>query len=268
MGKQTAKTTERSLLLINTIQNLGGATLNELGSELEMARSTIHVHLQTLVQNGYIVKEGETYHIGLRFLNHGEYARSRKTAYTLAKNTVNHLSEQTDEEVEFVVKNNSRGILVHESFHPDSQFQSKEGHHSDASTAGIYYHLHSVATGKAILAELSLESVEEVIDEWELPEQTDQTITDREEFLDELEQIRNRGVAFADEEYIDGLREVGRRIKNPDGSVLGAIAIIGPKYRFTNERFTEELPELLIEYVDELEAEIEKAYFDEYLPDS
>lgn len=265
MGKQTAKTTERSLSVINTIQNLGGATLRELETELEMARSTIHVHLQTLVEKGYIVREGEVYHIGLRFLNHGEYARARKKAYRLAKKTVAEIADQTNEEVEFVVKNNGRGILVHESFHPDSQFPSKESQISSAPTsAGIYYHLHSVATGKAILAELPHDQVEEIIDRWGLQRETDETITDKDEFYHELEEVRKQGVAYADEEYIDGLREVGRRVKNPDGSILGAIAIIGPRYRFANDRFTNRLPEILIENIDDLEDKIEQSYMDEH----
>ncbi|WP_114579655.1 IclR family transcriptional regulator [Saliphagus sp. LR7] len=265
MTKQTAKTTERSLDVIDTIQTLGGATLDELTAELEIARSTVHLHLKTLLEEGYLTKEGTVYHIGLRFLNHGEYARSRKKAYTLAKQTVTDLSDRTDEEVEFVVENDNRGILVHESFHPDSHFPTKERHISTTpSSAGIYYYLHSVATGKAILAEFPDERVEVVLDDWGLPKQTAHTITDQNEFFQELEVIRDRGVAFADEEYVDGLREVGRRVTGPDGSVLGAIAIIGPKYRFTNKRYTSELPEILREYVNDLETEISDSYLDDY----
>ncbi|MFP8951939.1 IclR family transcriptional regulator [Natrialbaceae archaeon A-arb3/5] len=265
MSNETARTTERSLDVINTIQKLGGATLEELTDELAISRSTIHLHLRTLLETGYLTKDGAVYHIGLRFLNHGEYARSRKNAYTLAKQTVTDLSNQIDEEVEFVVENDNRGILVHESFHPDSHFPSKERYTSTApSSAGIYYYLHSVATGKAILAELPTERVESVLDDWGLPRQTAHTITDRDAFFQELEQIRERGVAFADEEYVDGLREVGRCVTAPDGTVLGAIAIIGPKYRFMDERYSTELPAILTEYVDDLETEITDTYLDDY----
>ncbi len=96
-----------------------------------------------------------------------------------------------------------------------------------------------------------------------LPRQTTQTITDRNALLEELEQVRERGVAFADE-YVDGLREVGRCVRGPDGRVLGAVAIIGPKYRFTDDRYTTELPAILAEYVDDLEATIEDSYLEEF----
>ncbi|MEY7851127.1 IclR family transcriptional regulator [Natrarchaeobius sp. A-rgal3] len=265
MTRLTAKTTKRSLDVIDTIQTLDGATLEELTGELEISRSTIHLHLRTLLEEGYLTKEGAVYHVGLRFLNHGEYARSRKTAYTLAKQTVTELSDEIDEEVEFVVENDNRGILVYESFHPDSHFPSKERHISTAqSSAGIYYYLHCVATGKAILASLPDDRVEAILDDWGLPRQTAQTITDRDDLLRELEQVRERGVAFADEEYVDGLREVGRCVRGPGGRVLGAIAIIGPKYRFTDDRYTTELPAILAESVDDLEEEIQDSYLEEF----
>lgn len=261
MEGQVAKTTVRSLSMVDTIQRLDGATLTELTSELEMARSTVHVHLRTLLERGYLTKEGEIYHVGLRFLNHGEYARSRKRAYTLAEETVSDLSDEIDEEVEFVVENDGRGILVHESFHPDSQFNSKSPRTSPSRiTTGTYYHLHRVATGKAILAEYPDTYVEEIVDRWGLQKQTVNSITDRATLFETLERIRERGVAFADEEYMDGLREVGRRIKNPDGSVLGAIAVIGPTYRFQNERFTDVIPAILEEHVSSLESRIENSY--------
>lgn len=265
MGDQTAKTTVRSLSIVDTIQRLDGTTLDELTTELAMARSTVHVHLRTLIDHGYLTKEGEMYHVGLRFLNHGEYARSRKQAYVLAEETVSNLSEQIDEEVEFVVENDGRGILVHESFHPDSQFDSKDSHTSKSITAaGIYYYLHSVATGKAILAEYSRDRVEEIVDQWGLQEQTEKTITDQDSLFESLDAIKERGVAFADEEYVNGLREVGRIVKNPDGSILGAIAVIGPTYRFQNERFNNEIPNILDEYVTSLEDKIEEAYRKEH----
>jgi len=261
MSEQTAKTTLRSLSLVDTIQRMDGATLDELTAEREMARSTIHVHLQTLRDGGYLTKEGPEYHVGLRFLNHGEYARSRKRAYALAETTVADLSTRIDEEVEFVVENDGRGILVHESFHPDSQFDSKDSHTPESvPSAGSYYYLHSVATGKAILAAYSNDRVEGILDQWGLKAQTENTITDRTTLYESLEDVERRGVAFSDEEYVDGLREVGRTVTNPDGSVLGAIAVIGPTYRFQNERFTEEIPDLLVEHVTSLEAEIEDEF--------
>lgn len=154
---------------------------------------------------------------------------------------------------------------MHESFHPDSQFVLKDSHlSSPATTTGIYYDLHTIATGKAILAEYSEKYIDEILDQWGLKEQTENTITDRSSLLENLETVRQSGIAFTDGEYMEGLREVGRRVKNPDGSVLGAIAVFGPTYRFQNDRIDDEIPKILKDVTLSLETRIEEAYREEH----
>jgi DNA-binding IclR family transcriptional regulator len=86
------KTTERSLETVDTIQVQNGATLSNLESELDIARSTLHKHLQTLISHGYVTKEGETYNLGLKFFVRGEYARTRKKQYKFAAEAVQDLA--------------------------------------------------------------------------------------------------------------------------------------------------------------------------------
>lgn len=59
--------------------------VSELADELNTAKSTVHGYLSTLHDQRYLVKEGDTYHIGMKFLRLGEYARTRKTEYELVK---------------------------------------------------------------------------------------------------------------------------------------------------------------------------------------
>lgn len=255
------KTTEQSLEIISEIQKQNGATLKELLGHFDLSRSTLYKHLQTLSEHGYVAKEGEVYHIGLRFLNHGEYARSRKQAYTLSNDAIYELADRTNEESEFIVENNGRGIVVYQSYHPQSQYEGEEGHGVvNQTTAGTYYNLHSIAAGKAILAELPQERVDEIVDCWGLPERTEHTITDRDELYSELEQVQESGIAFNREEFEHGLHAVARRVLEPDGSILGAIAINAPAYRLKGSTFTDQVPELLIEIANNLEENVKESY--------
>jgi DNA-binding IclR family transcriptional regulator len=256
--------TERSFRVLDEVWSQNGARLDDLEQELDIARSTIHRHLQTLVDHGYLVKEGEIYHIDIKFLHLGEYARSRKCGYRLAKNTIHELSDETNQECEFIVESDGRGILVYESYHPESEFPGASGRFNvDSNHVGSYFQLHNHAAGKAILAELPDERVEEIVDRWGLPPKTRNTITTEEELWDELEQIREQGISFADEEFAKGLREVAMCVNNPDGTCLGAIAVIAPTYRIGDEKFTQHLPTQLEKHVSELEDTIE----DEFLSD-
>src|SRR5699024_8298944 len=104
---------------------------------------------------------------------------------------------------------------------------------------------HCISLGKAILAYLPQERIEEIIEQSELVQYTSQTITTREELLNELEQIRDQGYAFDNEEKIAGLKCVAAPVIDPDGRVLGALSISGPSSRMTGERFADELPEMV-----------------------
>jgi DNA-binding IclR family transcriptional regulator len=98
------------------------------------------------------------------------------------------------------------------------------------SHVGMRVQLHCCGIGKAIPAHLPAKRVTEIIDEYGLPRWTEYTITDEDELFDELETIRDRGVAIDDEEWIRGLRCVAAPVMC-DGEVLGAISVSGPTKR-------------------------------------
>lgn len=260
MPTERVTTTERSFEILNVVKEREGTTLSVLADELTLSRSTIHKHLTTLRDHGFVVKEGEQYSLGMKFLNYGVHARSRGVEYVLAAETVRQLAAETEEEVDLVVENDGRGIVVHESYHPHSRYGKQLSGMSKTVNVGAYYHLHSIAAGKAILAELPDEQVTAIIEKWGLPQRTNRTLTSSGELREELDRIRERGIAFSDQEYEEGMRAVGRRILGPDGSLVGSISITAPAYRMTDDIFEERIPNLLTEHIDELEADIEDAY--------
>ena len=248
------KTTNQSLQIIDEIQTRNGTTLPELVDYLDLAKSTVHRHLTTLRHHGYVVKEGEQYHIGLKFYNRGEYARARKKSYRLAAEAVQDLAETTDEEIDFLAINDGRAVAVHTSYHRNSVYQEEVIHPTEiAQHSGTYYYLHSTAGGKSLLAEFSNEKIDRIIDQWGLPKRTENTHTSRTDLFKDINQIRECGVAFSDEEYADGLRAIGRRVLSPDGSVLGSISLSAPTYRLSKDIMEEEVTEHLTHTVDKLE---------------
>ncbi|WP_197409869.1 IclR family transcriptional regulator [Haloferax profundi] len=253
------KSVAKSLDIVDYIQEQDGATINDLTSSINLSKSTAYKHLKTLSERGYLTKEGDEYHIGVRFFHKGEYARTRKVGHRLAAQAVQDLAEKTDEEVDFLVGNNGKMIVIYESYHPDNPYGDDLTHPVEVREfAGAYYHMNTIAAGKATLASLSRDRVEEIIDQWGLPSLTEQTITNRSELYEELEHIRDQGFACQDEEYAKGLRSVAKVVHGADGNPLGAISVSGPIYRLQGEKFEEDLPNALIETVDELEEMIEK----------
>lgn len=231
------KTAQTTFTIIEEVKRRNGATVTELTGELDLSKSSIHNYLSTLERDGYLVKNGNVYRTGLRFLDLGGHARRNEQIYDVAKDEVDALAEETGELANLLVEEHGRGVYLHRA-HGGDAVQTD-------SYIGQRVYLHNTALGKSILAHLPRERVTEIIDQHGMPETTENTITDRGELFDELETVREQGVAFDDEARVKGLRCVAVPIVNNDDVVEGAISVSGPTSRFREQLFREELPERL-----------------------
>ncbi|MFC3476798.1 IclR family transcriptional regulator [Halobacterium litoreum] len=235
MGEDTTvKSVETTFRIIEALHDRGGAGVTELASALSAPKSTVHNHLQTLEGNEYVVNDDGTYRVGSRFLELGAHARDRRAIYEVARPEVDRIAEETGELSGVVVEEHGRGVFLHRA-------KGDRAVHVD-TYAGKRIYLHGTALGKAVLANLPEERVDAIADRHGLPALTENTVTDRGELADELAEIRETGIAFDDEERLDGLRSVAGAVTGPDGDVLGAVSVAGPTSRLRDERFREELP--------------------------
>ena len=246
---ETLSTIRRGFEVTQALREMEGARVTELAEELGMAPSTAHKYLATLVQERFVVKEGDQYHVGLEFLDLGTYAKNRKKGYRLSIPKVREIAEETGERAQFVVEEYGRGIYLHTEA-SNSRAVLTDRH------AGIRRYLHASAAGKAILANLPEHRVDEILDQHGLPAETEHTITSREELLEELDRIRESNVAYNNEESVDGLRAVGVPIQGDDGFVLGSLSVSGPSNRLKGQLYREEIPDLLLGHANEIELNI------------
>lgn len=247
-AKNPVKSVETVLRIVDRLMAVDGAELSELTDSLDISKSTIHNYLSTLEQEEYVVKEGTEYNVGIRFLELGAYARARQKIYDIAKPEVAKLAEETGELANLLIEEHGRGSYLVREFGEDAV--QVEAH------VGTRTYLHSTALGKAILAHLPDERVDEIIDTHGLPEVTEQTVTEREALFDRLEQVRERGFALDDEERLPGLRCVAVPVLSNTGRVLGAVSVSGPTTRMTEERFREEVPRKVLETVNVIELNV------------
>jgi len=225
-AKHPVRTTEKTLSIIEELKRQNGARLTDLTDELDMGKSAIHNHLSTLQEYGYVIQESDEYRLSLKFLDLGGYTRSKMDLHKISEPEVSKLAKRSGELVNLLVEENGKGVYL---------CRAKGEHAVDLDTyVGLSHHLHSSALGKAILANLPEERVLEIIDHHGLPEVTPQTITDRDELLDELERTRERGFAVDDKERIEGLRCVAAPIRFRSDKVA-AVSISAPKARMTDE---------------------------------
>ncbi len=79
------------------------------------------------------------------------------------------------------------------------------------------------AMGKAILAFVPEERLEQIIERIDFAPRGPNTLTDPEAFREELDKIRASGIAVNDEELAYGLRSIAAPIHSHSGEVLAAL---------------------------------------------
>lgn len=245
----TITATRTSLRIIEALKRLDGAGVTAVADELDIPKSTVHNHLQTLEDEGYITNEGSAYHVGLRFLELGEYKRNQMDVYEKVRPKVVSLAEETGEMANAAVEEHGEGVYI-------TRAEGTEAVTVDAY-AGKRVNLHCTALGKTLLAELSEERVDEIIDTHGLPARTENTITDRSELKSELTDIRERGYAYDREERLPGLRCVAAPIVPKGEEFLAALSVSGPTTRIEGDLFHEEIPELLLSAANVVEINLE-----------
>lgn len=245
---RTFTTTETSFAVVQAIEDADGATFTELRTHVDLPKSTLYYHLNTLENLGYVVKTDGVYQLGLRFLSHAEHAKRKEPAFDVVRSKARDLADRMPEEIDFSTEENGRLVVVYHNIGGSAMTDFE---------IGQYLYLHATANGKVLLAEKPEDRVDDIIDRWGLPAHTENTITDRTELKAELDRVRERGYAINDEEQREGLRSVGAKITKPDGSLLGALAVDGATYRLTDEHIEEHTVRELFDTIADIEAELE-----------
>lgn len=242
------KSIGRMTELLQTLQQFDGAGVTELADELDISKTTVYNHLSSLKQHGYVVQEGDTYYVGLGFLDHGEYARQRQVGYRLIREKAQEVADETGELCQYLVEEHGLGIfLIRESGAQAVETRTRIGNR---------VHLNHVTAGKAFLAYAPEERVTEIVEKHGLPGKTENTITSVKELENELGVIRERGYAMDMEEHLKGLYAIGVPVQYDDGQPLGAMSVAGPANRINNQDRAEEIAQLLLEKVNELQLTI------------
>jgi DNA-binding IclR family transcriptional regulator len=241
---KTVQAVERTFDVIRTLRRNRSMTVSEIAEELDLPTSTAHLHLKTLESTGYAVNSDGRYRLSLRFLRDGITLRSMEQIYNISAETVDGLARETNEVAALGVEECGQRVLLYVA-------EGDEAVYDNAPT-GEYTNMHWTALGKAILAHLPDQRVDTIIEEYGLPAQTENTFTDRDALEGDLDETRERGYSFDDEERRDGIRSIAVPII-VDESVVGAVSVTGPKNRISTERIEAELLPTLQYAVDVIE---------------
>ncbi|SDR04490.1 IclR family transcriptional regulator [Natronobacterium texcoconense] len=247
-AKNPVKATRRSIAILEALFELGTASLTDVSARLDLPDSTVHNHLSTLVEGGFVTRTDGVYRLSLQFLTYGESARDQYRITDAARTELRHLASETEESASAFVEEDGRGfLLAHERADSDLPLDLYPGKRVP---------LHATAFGKVLLADRPDEEIEAIIDRCGLAACTSETITDRSALLDELADVRSDGHAVADEERLRGVRSVATAVRNERGVAVGAVGITGPTSRLTPERLRGPVLEAVIDTKNVIELQL------------
>ena len=194
----------------------------EIAVALGIPVSSLSYLLGTLVDRGYLTRDGRRYSAGPGL----ERLQAKRGGFSLAERAaplVRTLRVQLNETTSFFIRSEwDVEAIVTESSEQALRY---------SITKGQRLPMHALAAGKALLAALPPEELDRYMAESDRVRFTPATLTSEKALRRELDEVRRLGYAVTDEEYSLGIRGVGR-VVTIGGEPVGSLSVGIPKARF------------------------------------
>jgi len=216
--------------------------VTEVAQELGIHKSTVSRLMAALEQRGFVRREGDRFVPGLELARLAQASDPLSPLVERALPIMEQLATATGEAVTFGVRRGNR--VWYAAQRDDRARILRVGDWTGRST-----HLHSSATGKALLAFSDGGVAEPLVRE------TPKTIVDRAALERELQRTRLRGYAVMRDELEVGVSAAAAPVFDPAGACVAALAVTGPSFRLA--RSLASLGEQCVAAADELTAALD-----------
>lgn len=228
--------------------------LTDIAKTLKMPKSTACGLVATLVDLGYLSKSNETglYELGTKLYEIGNAVANKWPEKTLAQPYIMFLVEKFKETVHMGKLSDGKVLYI----------DKKESSQSIriVTEPGLKLPAHCTAVGKVLLAYLPKVELSHILKNNPLEYYTDNTITNSEDFNEELEKIRNQGYATDNQEFVAGLVCVAAPIFNNRDKVVAALSVSAPVSRM-NPEYMELVKEDLLKSCHEISTKLGSTLF-------
>jgi len=212
-------------------------TLSEVAAETGNTRAGARRILLTLVREGYAVADGRLFDLTPQVLELGFSVLSSKGIWDVARPFIEHLSEELRESVSAAVLDDYSVVYVN-----GTQYHRVI---SVGITLGRRFPAHCTATGRVLLAALPPERWPEMLANVKLTKLTERTVSEKDVFRAELEDVRSKGWCMVNQELEIGLMSIAVPVTLSSGAIIGAVNVGIPTLRMTPEGMVSEiLPKL------------------------
>ncbi|HEX3223678.1 MAG TPA: IclR family transcriptional regulator [Nocardioides sp.] len=210
---------DRAIRVLTALQGARRMSLSELSARLDLAPSTTHGIVRTLVEHGMVVQErgSSRYELGPAVLRLGNVYLDTLELRSKAIPWAEDLARRTGLAVRTGVLLIDDVVIIHHEPRPDGTRQMPE--------VGIVIPAHASALGKAMLA-FAPDEAERMLGDGELRSMTGETLTSPDDVRRQLEQVRATGIAREQDEAVLGEGAVASPVFDSWGDVVGAIGVV------------------------------------------
>lgn len=203
--------------------------LAQVASALELHKSTAHRFLMVLERHRMVERTGTgKFRLGLRLFDFGNRAIEQYDLRERAQPHLRRLVAETEETAHLCVLEAARVIYI-DKIEPARSVRM-------ITRIGASNPVHCTSVGKAILAFLPEERINDVIQRTRFERFTHRTIATAEALRAEIEKTKRRGYAVDDEELEDGLRCIAVPVLDAQRLPVAAVSISGPSFRVTAQK--------------------------------
>ena len=226
MGTPNLTSIERLFEIIEVLKSGHGATGTEISEKLDMPTSTIHSHLNTLHEEGYLDKneQGE-YYLGYSFLEIGGSVRQSRTIFEQVRPILMDLAKETGEAISYIIEQNGYGFLV----------ANRRGENALLRNIDIGYNkpIYDSIQGRMILSYYSESRRNELFETFEFP------VMDgvrREELAERIADIENEEMIRSVTSDKENVTAISAPVANEAGEFFGIVVVTGPTPRIDQSR--------------------------------
>jgi len=212
------------------------AGVTELASDLGLTKATVHRLLNAMERFDLIERnaENERYRLGLKLHQLGSRAVESRTLRTEAHRLLVEMSRRSRETVSLATPAPGGVICL-------DRLDSLHTIITVCTPIGSMFPAHCTAAGKAILAYMADDEIQELVRRHGLRQYTPFTITQMASLKENLRLIRQRGYAVDHQELERGLSGVAAPVLSAHERVIAAVGIAGPTLRFRGKELAEKV---------------------------
>lgn len=229
---------DRAISVLEILARDGSAGVSDVAVEIGVHKSTAFRLLAALEERDLVEQNSERgkYQLSFGVLRLASAIPARIDMVRQARPVVDDLAERLDETINLAVVRKHYAVNVLQALGSAAV--------ASHNWVGELTPLHCTSNGKVLLAYMSDERRDAVLDASGLQTYTSHTLTSRAEVLRELDQVRIDGLATTFEEYEVGLNAAAVPVRDRSGAVVGSLCVSGPAFRLDRGRIADVVDDL------------------------